>query len=420
VDSVYKQIFIDLKNANQKCVPFNKQIISEFGRATKGAAQGMLALAYLTYANYCYLHNKAAEAQLNYQFAADWADSVLLSNQYTLLSNYADLFDVTKEKAAYQEVIYGIQFTRDATSSGAGSKGSEWAYYFQPTTKWNVCGNLTPVNYTGGGATQSFIPHNGNGLTFLQPWFVYQYFNSTDITNQDYRFDVSFLTSWDGFTNYLPLSARPYLTFPRKATSASPNNLQIVANTYLDKYKDPSGVDSRNNENDLFVLRLAEIYLIKAEALNELGRTTEAYSPFNELRKRARKANGTARNYPADLATGLDKENFRLAVFNERGLELVGEGQRYFDLLRMRYPNTNNTFLQWRFETFYPGLPVDQKAMPVWNYGPRTWSNGRVSTSSVLVWNARYLLYPIPSSESDANPNFANPAFGLEKNNPGW
>ena len=418
VDSVYKQIFSDLKNANQKCMPFSKQSSSEFGRATKGAAQGMLALAYLTYANYCDLHNKVADAQINYEFAKEWADSVILSNEYALTANYADLFDVTKEKAAYKEVIYGIQFTRDNLASGAASKGSEFAGNFQPQERWNICGNLTTKSYTNNGITTTYIPHNGNGTVFFQPWFVEQYFTGDYVG--DYRSEVSFLTAWDGYTVYSPLLAKTYLTFPRIPATPAPANLVQPIYTYLDKYKDPNGLDARNNENDLFILRLAEIYLIKAEALNELGRTTEAYIPFNVLRARARNANGTARSTPADLAPGLDKDNFRMAVFNERGLELVGEGQRFFDLVRMRYMGTTKTMFQWRLDTFYPTMASTMKVMPSWDGTSKTWKGGRVYIFNVKDWNERYLLYPIPSNETDANPDFANPAAGLQKNNPGW
>ncbi len=396
VDSVYQQIFRDFTNANAKCLPLSKQPATEFGRATKGAAQAMLAQAYLTYGNYCDLNGKAAEAQVYYQNAVNWADSVLLSKEYSLIANYADLWDVTKEKAAYKEVIYGLQFTRDAIASAAGSKGSEWAYYTQPSERWGVCGNLLPKG-------------NGHGGLKVQPWFAEQYFTGEYV--KDYRSEVTFLTGWSGFTTATTPVAKTYSTFPAIVTDAS--DLVRQSMCYLDKYKDAKGYDQRNNENDYFVIRLAEIYLIKAEALNELGLTAQAYTPFNELRKRARQANGTVRTTPIDLATGLDKENFRLAVFNERGLELVGEGQRFFDMVRMRYPNTNITMMQWRMETFYPNLPAAQKALPSWDSGTKTWKGGRVYTVNIVPWNVRFLLYPIPNAEFDSNPN-----IGLQ--NPGW
>jgi hypothetical protein len=396
VDSVYAQIFRDFKNANIKCVPYKQQPTAEFGRATKGAAQAMLAQAYLTYANYLDLNGKSAEAQVNYQLASDWCDSVLTSNQYSLIANYADLWDVTKEKTAYNEVIYGIQFTRDATASAAGSKGSEWSFYQQPAERWGISGNNLPRG-------------NGQGQTRLQPWFAEQYFIGEYVG--DYRSETTILTGWSGYSNTTTPVANTYNCFP--AIALTPTNVVRQNMPFCNKYADAKGVDQRNHENDLFVIRLAEIYLIKAEALNEMGKTADAYPFFNEIRKRARNANGVARTTPVDLTLGLDKENFRLAVFNERGLELVGEGQRFFDCIRMRYPNTNTTMMQWRLETYYPNLPATMKTLPTWDTVSKTWKGGRVYMPNVVNWDQRFLLYPIPTTELDANTNFGN-------QNPGW
>src|SRR5690606_4698832 len=115
---------------------------------------------------------------------------------------------------------------------------------------------------------------------------------------------------------------------------------------YLAKFKDPRG-SQYNNENDSYILRLAEIYLIYAEAENEInGPTTAAYNAFNQLRIRARKADGTASDFPEDLVEGLSREDFRMAIFRERGLELLGEDRkRYFDLLRMKAPTGEPMYL---------------------------------------------------------------------------
>jgi hypothetical protein len=73
------------------------------------------------------------------------------------------------------------------------------------------------------------------------------------------------------------------------------------------------------------VWRYAEILLIKAEALNELGRTAEAYDPINQVRVRA----GID-----PLTVGLSQEEFRDAVYEERKFELAYEKKRWFDASR--------------------------------------------------------------------------------------
>jgi hypothetical protein len=397
VDEVYAQVFEDFKNASDKCLLFSRQAEKQFGRPTKGAAQAMLAQAYLTYANYCDMNNREAEAQEYYREAVNWCDSVINSGEYILLDNYADLYDVNKERDAYREVIYGIPFTRDYTLSGASSKGSEWAYFTQPSSRRSISGDMANNGVGSGGAK-------------IQPWFYVQYI-SDDYGNpndHDYRTDVSFLTRWDGHTS--AGVARLYITFPVIVTTGTVTRESMP---YINKYADPKGLDNRNHENDLFIIRFSEIYLIKAEALNEMGQASPALAAFNEVRARARKAGGTARVWPRDLQDGLSKEDFRMAVFNERGLELVGEGQRFFDCVRTRYKSTKASMLQWRLQTYYPNLSEYQRKLPQWVSANRAWNSGRAQMGNAVEWHERFLLYPIPTTELDANP-----AFG--KQNPGW
>ena len=80
------------------------------------------------------------------------------------------------------------------------------------------------------------------------------------------------------------------------------------------------------------VMRYAEVLLMYAEALNEVhqGPTQEAYDAVNRVRERAR--NGVPDVVP-DLQN-LSYEEFRDAVLNEKRLETVNEGHRWFDLKR--------------------------------------------------------------------------------------
>lgn len=82
-----------------------------------------------------------------------------------------------------------------------------------------------------------------------------------------------------------------------------------------------------NHGNDYAYFRLGEIYLIKAEALNELGRTAEAVQLVNTLR---------ARVFDPDepLTSGFTQASFRDRVLSERLFELAGEAKRRQDLIR--------------------------------------------------------------------------------------
>ena len=83
----------------------------------------------------------------------------------------------------------------------------------------------------------------------------------------------------------------------------------------------------RSKYHSVIKLRLADILLLKAEALVEQNNLAEAATIVNTIRKRAKLA-----NLPTDITSS--KEKMADAVLNERRLELAFEGQRWFDLVR--------------------------------------------------------------------------------------
>ncbi len=87
-------------------------------------------------------------------------------------------------------------------------------------------------------------------------------------------------------------------------------------------------------ESNMIIFRLADIILLKAEALQALSRTSESRDALNLIRKRAGIADVDA-TYTGEL---LKKE-----ILNERIRELAGEGHNYWDQLRMKiYPGWYN------------------------------------------------------------------------------
>lgn len=79
-----------------------------------------------------------------------------------------------------------------------------------------------------------------------------------------------------------------------------------------------------NSTSRQYMLRLADIILLKAEALNALGRTEDARIALNPIRKRAGLGDTPAASQ-TDMALTIEKE---------RRLELAQEGQRWDDLVR--------------------------------------------------------------------------------------
>ncbi len=87
------------------------------------------------------------------------------------------------------------------------------------------------------------------------------------------------------------------------------------------KWKSANGWASTNRQ---YIFRLADIILLKAEALNELGRVTEAATALNNVRARV----------TLKPTTATTQATMRLAIEKERRLELAQEGQRWDDLRR--------------------------------------------------------------------------------------
>ena len=82
--------------------------------------------------------------------------------------------------------------------------------------------------------------------------------------------------------------------------------------------------DAWETDVDIKYLRYAEVLLMKAEALNELGQTPEAIPLINQIRNRAGLANTTYSS----------QSDIRSAIWRERRVEMAFEHDRFFDLVR--------------------------------------------------------------------------------------
>ncbi len=104
-----------------------------------------------------------------------------------------------------------------------------------------------------------------------------------------------------------------------------PNHVHLRKYLNDDDYPNENEWRSEINER---ILRYADILLLYAEALNELGRTQEAYPYIQEVRDRA--------SLP-DLSTtrpGMNQAEMRDWITRERALEFCFEAIRYVDILR--------------------------------------------------------------------------------------
>ena len=123
--------------------------------------------------------------------------------------------------------------------------------------------------------------------------------------------------------------------------------------------------DYNTNSASVIVLRYADVLLMKAEALNELGQTSDAEEPLYQVRKRAGLTNR------GDVE-GLTQDQMRDKIRQERRIELAFEGHRWFDMIRWDNGQYALDFLH---------------------------SIGKINASQ------KHLLFPIPQKEIDTNPN---------------
>lgn len=378
VDEVYQQIFDDMEEAVFLLPQRSDNTIR--GYATEGAAQGIMASASLTYANYLD-YNNIGNKNKYYEQAKTYAQRVIDSDKYTLVDDFAHLWNIDREDENYKtEVIYGIQYTRDPYDNSRTSMGSHFARDYGPS-------------FAEGFSQRSV------GLYPVQP-YIYDKYNKGEYAG-DYRTAVSFTTKWRRSD-----TGREFLAYPE--IFPPQHNYGVSRFPYIAKYKDPTGPEF-NGENDMFVLRLAEMYMIIAEAENELnGPTTAAYEAFNTIRERARKANGIPNVNPRNLQDGLTQEEFRMAIFWERGLEFLAEDlKRFFDLIRMKGPNGDIMYM-YQINVFLRTIPSGSP-----DYKNGQWTPATKVVDPFIHFTRKNLLLPIPKPELDNNPNFG-------PQNPGW
>lgn len=270
---VYAQIEADLLDAIAKLPASHSG--DDLGRATKWSATGLLAKVYLT-------EGKLTEA-------ATQARAVTTSSGKQLWPNYADNFKVATENG--QESLFEVQYVSGRNQyifDGLGFVGNE---FFGPRG-------------------QGIVPQGGYGFNIPEDDFVAGY--ETGDTRRD-------VTIW-----------KPGDVYPNGQTQ--PASLPGSPHGYGCKKWFVGKVNTNiwDSELNIPVMRLAEAYLILAEAV---GPTAEGLEAINKVRRRSF---GQAIATPGshDIATGITAANFKTAVWRERKYELAFENDRWFDMKR--------------------------------------------------------------------------------------
>jgi len=174
-----------------------------------------------------------------------------------------------------------------------------------------------------------------------------------------------------------------------------------ITGYYFTKYVELSTVGAvSRDENDIHLIRFAEVLLTYAEARLEQGTLTQADIDIsiNKIRQRVGMKNMVLTELAAN---GLD---VRTELRRERRVELALEGQRYFDIIRWNEGSALAEDIK--------GMKKSLAARPSDVSNIAADANGYIIAYSGRKFTEKNLLWPVPQIQLERNP-----ALG---NNPGW
>jgi hypothetical protein len=327
LEEMYELIVADLKFAEENLPA--QYSAADKGRVTSGGATALLGKVYMTMAGYPL--NKGTEY---YNLAIGKFEEVINNPLYSLVPSYKDLFDVTKAKNT-SESLFEIQYKK---GSPGNATGNPWNNSFAPRSSTN-------------GEVAKFGETRGENVPTADMASAYEF--------ADPR---KYVSMREGYVN-------------ARTGAFEPIN-------YVSKYFDVSTGSNQDNGNNWIELRLADIYLLYAEALVRTnGDKSVAVEYVNKIRERARNTPGDPDIVPpANLLPDYDVSDFAtdedllVAIANERRVELAFENHRWFDLVRTKKAEEE--------------MVAEQAAD---GYGPFTWSDDMMA-------------YPIPATVMQSNP----------------
>lgn len=309
VSDVYAQIEADLIYA----ISVIQQSPVQIGRVTKGAAQALLGKAYLY--------------QDKFEEAAEVLDQVIQDGYYSLVTDFNSVFEEAGENGP--ESVFEVQYT---DVEGAG-------FDCLQCSEGNIAVGFSGVRGYDG-------PLFTSGFSFNVP--VQEAFDAFE--PGDLRRDVAILDieAWSDSTGaafstgyeHTGFFNRKYL--PRKRSAGAQQDLNLT------------------NPNNYRAIRYADVLLMAAEANNRGGiNDVNAQEYVNLVRERA-----FGDPYHNVTVTGPALTD---VIYQERRVELMGEGHHFFDLVRTnRAANEIDGFVTGKHEVF----PIPQEEI---NFSEGNW-----------------------------------------------
>ncbi|KYP16007.1 RagB/SusD family nutrient uptake outer membrane protein [Flavihumibacter sp. CACIAM 22H1] len=322
--AIWEQIEADLKEAAAK-LPASRDEL-ELGRVTKYTATAYLGKAYLF--------------QEKFELASDAFETVINSGNYQLLNKYEDNFNGLAENG--RESIFEIQFSGDRTNGNDERTPMPW--------------EVSPYAL------------NGWELFYPSEWLA------TELKT-DKRTDGGFSDRVYGTIFFDdPESRAAVVDQPGVVKRYADVKNDLNNDVYFKKYTTPTDLADNGfyTGQNIHLMRYADLLLMQAEALNELGQTADALLLVNQVRERAKAA----------ALVALDKQALRQQIrHHERPCELSMEyAIRWPDLYRWSRSKT---------------APEKIKTVMV---------NHQHEFATNFI-DGKHDIYPVPLSEINKNPN---------------
>jgi len=312
VEEVYALIESDLIFAANNLDYTTPQV----GRVTKGAAQALLGKAYLY--------------QDKFSDAATVLGNLIDNGPYQLVDDYSEIFENDGENGV--ESVFEVQYS---DGEGAG-------FDCLQCSEGNVAVGFMGIrNHTG--------PTYDSGYSFNVP--TQEAYDNFD--NDDTRKDVSILdiVAWAEETEATYVEGYEHTGFYNRK--------------YLPRKGDQNiGDQNLTNPNNYRAIRYADVLLMAAEANNRGNLDeTKALAYLNQVRERA--FGDSSHNSSATGAALTD------AILDERRHELLGEGHRFFDLVRTgRAAQAIEGFVAGKHELFPIPFQEIQFSAGNWDQNP--------------------------------------------------